>query len=93
MSRYIIRRLRLAHCKRGPAMCLKCRQMDVQRLCLLDTNPPDQGQVQRRVIQVRGEEGQVWREFDVVRAFDSEEEAERYAAEHGIADVDLGPSP
>lgn len=89
MSRYIIKRMRLAHCKRGPAICEKCREMDVERICLLDISPPDQGMVQRRVIQVNVDGQEEWREFDIVRAFDSEEEARAYASENGIRDVEL----
>ena len=31
----------------------------------------------------------VWREYEVVRAFESQEEALEYAEEHGVADVEL----
>jgi hypothetical protein len=81
MPGYVIRRIRIAHCKRGPARCDKCRELDAERICLLDICP--EGEMQRRVIQVRG----VWRGFDVVRMFDSEEAARAYADEHGIEDV------
>jgi len=30
----------------------------------------------------------VWREFDIVRAFDGEEDARAYASEYGIEDVE-----
>jgi 8-oxo-dGTP diphosphatase len=86
---YILRRIRMAHCKRGPALCEQCRQMDVERICLLDICPPHAGEVQRRVIAVRHGAEQVWREFDVVRTFESEAEARQYAVEHGIEDVEL----
>ena len=87
MSRYIIRTMRLAHCKRGPAVCEKCREMDEEKICLLDICPPDQGMVQRRVIEIsRGGES-VWHEFDIVRAFESEEEAREYAEQNGIDDI------
>jgi len=81
MPGYVIRRIRIAHCKRGPARCDKCREMDAERICLLDICP--EGEMQRRAIQVRG----VWREFDVLKMFDSEEAAQAYADEHGIEDV------
>jgi recombinational DNA repair protein RecR len=84
MAQYIIRRVRLAHCKRGPERCEQCRAMDEERICLLDICP--EGEMQRRVIQV-GEDGP-WREFDIVRSFRSEEEAQAYADEHGIGDVE-----
>jgi hypothetical protein len=89
MSRYIIRRIRLAHCKKGPSLCDKCREMDAERICLLDICPPRVGEIQRRAIQVNREGGKVWREFDVVRAFENEEEAKEYADRHVIEDVEF----
>jgi len=52
MSCYIIRKIRIAHYKRGPAICDKCREMNEERICLLDICPPHVGEIQRRVIQV-----------------------------------------
>lgn len=89
MIRYIIRRVRMAHCKRGPLRCEKCREMDVGKICLLDIAPPDQGQIQRRVIEVEIDGDSAWREFDIVKAFDSAETAQAYAHENGIRDVQL----
>ena len=87
MKRYIIRKIRLAHCKRGPRLCEKCREMDEERICLLDISPPDYGLMQRRVIEVEIDGERTWREFDVARAFESAEQARRYAAEHGLDDI------
>jgi hypothetical protein len=87
MTCHIIRKIRLAHCKRGPAVCEKCRQMDVERICLLDICPPDAGQMQRRVIEVLVDGKTEWHEFDVVRMFADEQEAKAYAAQNGIEDV------
>lgn len=89
MSRYIIRKIRLAHCKRGPDRCQKCKEMDQGRFCLLDVCPPDAGLMQRRVIQVTVEGEATWREYDVVRSFEGAAEALAYAAEHQIVDVAL----
>lgn len=89
MSRHIIRRIRLAHCKRGPSICDKCREMDAEKICLLDICPPNVGEIQRRVIQVNVEGEAVWREFDIVRVFDSEEEAKEYAARNAIEDIEF----
>ncbi|MBN1813955.1 MAG: hypothetical protein JXA14_19115 [Anaerolineae bacterium] len=86
-SCHIIRKIRLAHCKRGPGVCEKCREMDVERICLLDICPPDAGRVQRRVVEVTLDGKTEWREFDVVRAFADGEEAAAYAASSGIEDV------
>ena len=63
--------------------------MNVEKISLLDISPPRPGEMQRRVIAVQHGGEQVWREFDVVRTFDSDAEARRYAAEHSIEDVEL----
>lgn len=89
MPKHIIRAIRLAHCARGPELCAKCREMDVPKICLLDIDPPNQGREARRTIEVVIGGKREWREYDVVRIFDSEAEARRYAAENGINDVDL----
>ncbi len=88
-ERYIIRKLRLAHCKRGPAMCEQCREMDVEKICLLDTCPPGPGEMQRRVISVICDGQTVWREFDIVRTFESPEAARAYSEQNGITDIEL----
>lgn len=59
----------------------------MERICLLDINPPRLGELQRRVIQVDIDGEGVWREFDVVRTFESEEEARAYVDENQIKDV------
>lgn len=89
MSRHIIRKIRLAHCKRGPGRCQKCREMEAERICLLDICPPRMGEMQRRIIKVGREGEKVWREFDIVRTFESKEEAQEYADENGITDVEF----
>jgi len=89
MSRYIIRKIRLAHCKKGPIVCARCREMNEERICLLDICPPRMGEIQRRLIQVGGEGEKAWREFDIVRMFESEKEASEYAEQHEIGDVTL----
>jgi hypothetical protein len=80
----IIRSIRLAHCKRGPARCEECRRLDADRFCLLETFPPQSGDGQRRLIHLEGPGGGQWRAFDVVRIFASEAEARAYATQHGI---------
>ena len=89
MSHHIIRRIRLGHCARGPKWCEKCREMDREAPCLLDVDPPNYGMVARRMIELEFEGESFWREFDVVRTFESEQEARAYAEAHGIQDVEL----
>lgn len=88
-SRYVIRRMPLAHCKKGPDRCDICRQMAQERICVLDLHPPGRGLEQRRAIEIGRDGESVWQEFDIVRTFDSEEEALAYAQEHRIDDVEL----
>lgn len=90
LPRYIIRRIRMAHCSRGPERCEQCRQMNVEKISLLDISPPHPGEMARRVIAVQHGGEETWREFDVVRTFETEQEARQYAAEHGIEGVDIG---
>ena len=88
MPCHIIRTIRIAHCKRGPERCEECRQMDAGKICLLDICPPDPGMAQRRVIEVVQPDGSIaWCEFDVIRMFESAEEAQTYAALNAIGDV------
>lgn len=88
-ARYIIRRLRLAHCSRGPERCKLCAALTEHKICLLDTSPPLQGEVQRPVIEVTRSRGKAWREYDIVCSFRDEQEALEYARQNGIADVKL----
>jgi len=89
MIRYIVRKMRMVHCKRGPQNCEKCREVNVERICLLDICPPDQGKIQRPVIEVEIDGEVTWREFDVVKVFASEGEAIEYAANQGIEDGEI----
>ena len=89
MSGYVIRRIRTAHCKKGPIACEKCREMDVERICLLDICPPNPYQEQRRVIEIDVDGETTWCEFEVARVFESEQEAKAYAEANGIDDVDI----
>jgi len=63
--------------------------MDEEKICLLDICPPDQGMMQRRIIQLNRDGEETWREFDIVQIFESEEEAEAYAGENGITDIEI----
>jgi hypothetical protein len=90
MSQYVIRKVRLAHCKRGPDRCEECRTLAAEkRICLLDVCPPREGEIQRRVIKLLRGGVETWREFDIVRVFESPEDARLFADEYGIEDVEL----
>jgi hypothetical protein len=81
----IIRRISLAHCAKGPVICAKCKAMDRAKYCLLKLCTPDG--TTRRVIEVTEGGKKVFREFEVVKIFDSKEEAQKYSQEHSITDA------
>lgn len=83
--RFVIRRLRLPHCARGPARCERCRDDAPARLCLLDTRP-EPPEAARPTLEVAPG---VHRPYAVVRTFADDEAARAHAREHGIDDVDL----
>jgi hypothetical protein len=63
--------------------------MDQEQICLLDICPPDAGMIQRRVLPVTVDGEEVWREFDIVKVFGSEAEAQEYATANDIFDIEL----
>ena len=89
MTRHIIRRIRLAHCARGPERCEQCREMDHEAPCLLDIAPADAGLVTRRVLAITVDGEPAWREFDVVRVFADDDAARAYAAQNSVDDVEF----
>ncbi|MCO5167175.1 MAG: hypothetical protein M9894_12555 [Planctomycetes bacterium] len=93
--RYVIKRIALTHCKRGPASCARCREVARERVCLLDTLPRAHPEAARPMIAVREGDVTVWRTYDVVGEFASVEEARERARATGIADevVDLTDPP
>ena len=89
MDNYVIKAIRTAHCKRGPERCEKCREMDDERICLVEVFSANSGMAQRRVLEFERNGVREWLAFEVVQVFDSREEAEMYALENHIKNVDL----
>jgi hypothetical protein len=87
----LIRKIPLAHCAKGPALCAKCREMGGPKYCLLKLCTPDG--TARRVIEVTENGKKAYREFDVVKIFTSREEAQIYAQKHAITDVKWEDAP
>jgi hypothetical protein len=81
----IIRKIALSHCQRGPERCEKCRAVAEKKLALLELDP--EGDVARRVIRVEGDGKATFHEFEIARFFESREEAQAYAREHGVTDA------
>lgn len=79
--RYIVKLLRVPHCKRGPENCRICREKNILRWHLLDIDPPDQDRVQRPVIEIEIAGEKQFRVFDVIKTFESEADARKYLSE------------
>lgn len=78
----VIKRVAIIHCQRGVERCQKCREMYAQKYCLLDICP--RVPAARRVTEVMTEGRKEWREFDIVRQFESYEDALAYGKREGI---------
>lgn len=83
-SEYIISNIIVPHCARGPQRCEKCKQMaEEKKFCLLQIYSQG-GEIARPVLEVEIDGKQQWCEFDVLKTFKDESEAESYAKAHGI---------
>lgn len=86
--RFVIRRLTLPHCARGPRRCERCREPRPPTICLLDTRP-EPPEAARPLIALAAGGRTVYRPYDVVRAFERDDEARAFARAHGVTDVEL----
>ena len=85
----IIRLLSPPHCARGPKRCSKCEEAaKTKKICLLRIFF-DAGEISRPMIEIEREG--IWsiHEYDVLRYFENRNEAQSYAKEYGITDIDL----
>ncbi len=77
-SCYIVKKVQLTHCKRGPQSCEKCRAVAADKYCLLDICPDDP-QIARPMVMVETNGAPIWREYDIEKIFDSRQDALEYA--------------
>ena len=83
-SGYIIKKIIVPHCQRGPQRCEKCKQMAAEKkICLLQIYFKS-GEIARPVIEVNKDGKTQWYEFDVLKVFKDEKEAKTYAKKHAI---------
>lgn len=78
----IIKKTAIIHCQRGVERCQKCREMYAEKYCLLDLCPKNAAA--RRVTEIVTGGKKEWREFDIIRQFDSYEDAAAYGKKEGI---------
>ncbi|MDF1538984.1 MAG: hypothetical protein P1Q69_08775 [Candidatus Thorarchaeota archaeon] len=85
----IIRVLSPPHCARGPKGCDKCREAaKIKEICLLRIFF-DGGMIARPMIEIERDGSKSLHEFDVLRRFETADEALQYASDNNIQDVDL----
>ncbi|MBU1108853.1 MAG: hypothetical protein KKB51_19405 [Candidatus Riflebacteria bacterium] len=78
--KFLMKELRVPHCKRGPERCELCRKQDEPRWCLLDVDPPDKEMMQRPVLELILDGERQILVFDVIKSFATEEEARQFLA-------------
>ncbi len=82
----IIKEIPVIHCKRGPKNCKKCKEVYKISYALLDICP--EGEYARPVTEVIFEGKKTYRVYDVIKRFNSIEEAKEYAIENQILFAD-----
>ncbi|EKD81292.1 MAG: hypothetical protein ACD_39C01871G0002 [uncultured bacterium] len=80
--KYLVKKLQVPHCKRGPERCEICRKTCEPRWCLLDIDPPDKEMVQRPVLDLTIDGERHFLVYDVIKSFDSEEDARKFLSEN-----------
>ncbi|MHA1930600.1 MAG: hypothetical protein ACTSV2_18675 [Candidatus Thorarchaeota archaeon] len=85
-SHDIIRVISPPHCARGSTRCQKCKEaLEVRKICLLRVY--GESLAARPVIEVNIEGNPVFLAFDVMRYFETKEEALEYAKENSVSDI------
>jgi len=89
----IIQKIAMAHCARGIRTCPKCREVYTRKYCLLDICVG--GNAARPVIEVEINGEKAWREFDIIKIFETCDKAIAYAEVHKVHFVkeNLEPDP
>ena len=74
-SDYIIRRMSIPHCARGPTRCEKYKEAaEIKKICLLQIYY-EPGNIARPVIEIMKDGEPQYCEFDVEKIFEDENEA------------------
>jgi hypothetical protein len=85
----IIRVISPPHCARGPHGCDACAEAaKIKVICLVRVYF-DPGQFARPIMELSRDGDTSYFEFDVVRRFENESEAVKYALDNGIEDMEI----
>ncbi len=85
----MIRVISPSHCARGPHGCDACAEAaKIKVICLVRVyfNP---GRFAKPIMELSRDGDKSYYEFDIVRKFESESEAVKYALENGIEDIEI----
>lgn len=91
--KFVIKKLSVPHCKRGPERCELCRKNSEPRWCLLDVDPPDKEMVQRPVIELVIDGERQFLVYDVIKSFVSEEEARQFLQTSDLPHIHFDEKP
>ncbi|MFW9834778.1 MAG: hypothetical protein ACFFEK_12335 [Candidatus Thorarchaeota archaeon] len=84
----IIRVIEGVHCAKGPNGCKKCAEAGIQnKLCLIRIFK-EASEEPRPIIELAEREDQQYFTYDVLKCFDSLQDAHEYAENNGIWDVE-----
>jgi hypothetical protein len=85
----MIRVISPPHCAKGPHKCEACAEAaKIKVICLVRVYL-DPGQFARPIMELSRDGDTSYYEFDVVRRFETESEAIKYALDHGIEDIEI----
>ncbi|MFX0055331.1 MAG: hypothetical protein ACFFAX_10285 [Promethearchaeota archaeon] len=85
----MIRVISPPHCARGPNRCDACAEAAKTKVICLVRVYLDPGQFARPIMELSRDGDTSYYEFDVVRRFETEAEAIKYALDNGIEDIEI----
>ncbi|MHA1298484.1 MAG: hypothetical protein ACTSO9_03470 [Candidatus Helarchaeota archaeon] len=81
---YVIRKMALPHCARGPKWCEKCAEAAKNKRTYLLEVYFDPGTMARPMIEISVQGEKMLNVYDVIKEFKTEEKAREYAKENGL---------
>nr|MDO8079193.1 hypothetical protein [Candidatus Freyarchaeota archaeon] len=83
-SIYVIRKMSVPHCARGPLRCEKCKEMEREKkICLLKVYF-EPGEIARPMIEIYKNGKKRLCEYDLAKTFEDEKEAKDYAKKNAL---------
>lgn len=81
---FIIRKMSIPHCARGPLRCKKCKEAEkVKKICLLKLYF-EPGEITRPMIEIYKNKKKCLCEYDIEKTFEDENEAKDYAKRNAL---------